>query len=486
MNDTFVRVSVFFADRQLDVSLPLSRPAVDIVSDVVDLFNRDPSSGEGRTADAQQAIATADTHTWVLSAPKAGTIEPHATLADYDAQDGDKFFLTRREEAAHTPFVDDAIAEVRATIESAQWGWSDGVRTSGALATVATAVTLFAALAAGGLWDATMPLSSTQVAQVAVLVTSGVVGLGLALWRPHEWMRFGGYALPVVALVLSHVFLAPLSPDQAVPWTVAAVALSMAPGVWVAGRRSQPGGLAGITAALLFAVAAAAVAGVTTAGANIFAVFAWSAWLPVLLLLVAPSAGLNAAGLPALIRQNDTGDPVARSAIRAKALRAEAVSRGVAWAATGYALAAAACLTASPVWQHGLIALLLTVAVLLRQNGFADARIVATLSIVGIVSLAMAAGAFVRWFQHSWQPLADPTVWWVPTQSADVLVWVAAAVTLLTSVVVSLAIKLRKRDDVQEARMARVVNTIDVLVCLTVIPGILAAQGLYQYYWATT
>lgn len=484
MSDTFVRVSVFYADRQLDVSLPMGRPAVDIVGDVVDLFNHDAASNDA--GDPQKAISTTDTHTWVLSTSKVGTIEPHATLAEYGIQDGDRLHLTRREEAAHTPFVDDAIAEVRATIESAQWGWSGSMRSSSALATFATGLAAAGVVAATGIWNATLPLDASQWVQVAVVVATATIGLVLALWRKHEWMGFLGYAVPAATVVLTRIFLAKLPIEQAVPWTVVAVALSMALAVWAAGRKRQAGGLAGVTAAFCIAAGAALVAGGVMLGANIFALFAWSAWLPVLLLLIAPAVGLNTTGLPALIRQNDSGDPVAREAIRVDARRAEAVSRGVAWAAAGLALATAVCLSASPVWQHGLIALLLIAAVLLRQNGFADARIVAVLSFVGVVSLASVAGAFVRWFRNDWQPLAQPTIWWAPTQCAEAWVWGVAAMTLTASLIITLAVQLRERDEVQAARAARVINTIDVVVCLAVIPGILAAQGLYQYYWATT
>ncbi|AQQ14239.1 hypothetical protein CGLAU_01240 [Corynebacterium glaucum] len=484
MSDTFVRVSVFYADRQLDVSLPMGRPAVDIVGDVVDLFNHDAASND--SGDPQKAISTTDTHTWVLSTSKVGTIEPHATLAEYGIQDGDRLHLTRREEAAHTPFVDDAIAEVRATIDAAQWGWSGSMRSSSALATFVAGLAAAGAIAAAGIWNATLPLDATQWIQICIVVATAAIGLGMALWRKHEWMRYLGYAVPATTVLLTRVFLAQLPLEQSVPWTVAAVALSTAIAVWAAGRNEPASGTAGITAALGVAAGAALVAGGTMLGANIFAIFAWSAWLPVFLLLAAPTMGLNATGLPALIRQNDTGDPVARETIRVHARRAEAVSRGVAWAAAGLALAAAACLSASPVWQHGLIVLLLTAAVLLRQNGFADARAVGVLSFVGVVSLALVAGSFVRWYRNDWHPLAQPTVWWAPTQSSEPWIWGAAILTLAVALLVMLALQLRERDEVQAARAARVINTVDVLVCLAVIPGILAAQGLYQYYWATT
>ena len=65
-------------------------------------------------------------------------------------------------------------------------------------------------------------------------------------------------------------------------------------------------------------------------------------------------------------------------------------------------------------------------------------------------------------------------------------VWFAAAAVLLLGSAIAVAISLRQRDDVEEARVARTLSMIDIIVCLASIPVILAAQGLYQYFWATT
>jgi hypothetical protein len=36
----------------------------------------------------------------------------------------------------------------------------------------------------------------------------------------------------------------------------------------------------------------------------------------------------------------------------------------------------------------------------------------------------------------------------------------------------------------QEARLSKIISTIDVLISLTFVPGILVAQGVYTYFWA--
>lgn len=489
MSNPFVRVSVFHGQRQLDVSLPMARPAVDIVADVVDLLDRyetSPDTAGEQGADTRSSITSADTHTWVLSLPKTGAIDPHATLQEFGVQDGDKLYLTRRGEAAHTPFVDDALAEVRSTIDAAQWGYSGEVRSSAVFGVAAVALAFSAFLASAGLWVQGLPLSLKSWFLLGVAIAAAVVLVGLAAWSRHPWMRLLGFALPPVVGVASWVMLSSLPGPESVGWWVAVVALATVPAVWAAGRGRPAGGLAGIVACCALAVVAAGVAGAVMAGANIYAVCAWGAWLPILILLIAPSVGLRATGLPTLIRQNDAGDAVERAAIRQFARRAEAASRGATWAAAAIALGIVACLSASPVWQHGVIALMLLIAVVLRQNGYADARIISVLNLVGILSAAMIAGAFVRWGQAGWHPLVRPGVWWLPSAPADLWVWVAATTSLCVCLLVMLALQLPSRDEVQQARSARIVSLIDVVVSLTLIPLILACQGLYQYYWATT
>ena len=479
MSDVFVRVSIFYGGRQLDVSLPYNRPAVDIVDDAVELFDRHSGNPEG----GPDSLTSADTYTWVLSSPKTGVIDPHSTLAEHGVEDGSKLYLTRRQEAARTPFVDDAIAEVRSTIGSAQWGWSGPMRTSGALAVAAVLIALVCALAGRGLWKQELPLSAVGWAQLGILAAGALIGLGLALWRKHDWMRLLGMLVPVAAGVIGAVLTRGMDPASAAAAGVAVVAVGAAPALWAVGRREPAGGLGGALAAAIVAVVAGVVLVGTAYGGNIYAIAAWSAWVPILLLLIAPSVGLRSTGLPALIRHNEAGDPIERDAIRAQARQAEAISRGVAWSAGVLALLALVTLTASPVWQHGLIAVVLSCAVLLRQNGFADARIITVLAGVGIAGLSLAAGAAVRWSEND-GVVADPGPWWLPGQ-AGTWPWLTAAAVLLIGATIFVASSLRQRDDVQEARSARVISLVDIIVCLASIPVILAAQGLYEYYWAT-
>ncbi|MDK8795945.1 type VII secretion integral membrane protein EccD [Corynebacterium sp. MSK041] len=481
MTDVFVRVSIFYKERQLDVSLPYNRPAVDVVDDAVDLFD---SHSDQTGTESPDSIATADTHTWVLSSPKTGVIDPHSTLAEHGVQDGSKLYLTRRQEAARTPFVDDAIAEVRSTIGAAQWVWSGAMRSSGALAVLTFLIILAGTIAGRGLWLHDPPLPPQGWAQLTIIVVSALIGLGLALWRKHEWMRFLGALLPLATFIIAEISLRGTPAPHAAATTVIAVALSAIPAMWAAGRKAPAGGLGGIVTALIITLVAGVVLAGTHFGGNIYAIAAWSAWLPILVLLIAPSVGLRSTGLPALIRHNEAGDQVEREAIRTQARRAEAISRGVSWAAVVLALLILIILTASPVWQHGLIAVVLCFALLLRQNGFADARIITTLITTGVLGLSLTAGAAVRWAQNQGVSFENPAPWWLSAQT-NMWVWLVAAAVLLLGAGIAVAIALRQRDDVEEARVARILSMLDILVCLASIPVILAAQGLYQYFWAT-
>ena len=177
---------------------------------------------------------------------------------------------------------------MRSTIGAAQWVWSGAMRSSGALAVMAFLVTLASAVAGRGLWRQELPLEPAGWAQLGVLVVGALFGLGLALWRKHDWMRFLGMLLPLAAGVIADVFLRGAPAPSAACGTVLAVALGAVPAMWAAGRKAPAGGLGGIVAALIVALAAGAVLAGTSLGGNIFAIAAWSAWVPILVLLIAP------------------------------------------------------------------------------------------------------------------------------------------------------------------------------------------------------
>ena len=58
------------------------------------------------------------------------------------------------------------------------------------------------------------------------------------------------------------------------------------------------------------------------------------------------------------------------------------------------------------------------------------------------------------------------------------------ASTLIVIALLFISIKNLSLDELQEARLSKIISTIDVLISLTFVPGILVAQGVYTYFWA--
>jgi len=56
--------------------------------------------------------------------------------------------------------------------------------------------------------------------------------------------------------------------------------------------------------------------------------------------------------------------------------------------------------------------------------------------------------------------------------------------TLIVIALLFISINNLSLDELQEARLSKIISTIDVLISLTFVPGILVAQGVYTYFWA--
>lgn len=127
MEAVFIRLSVFWKNQQLDVSLPANRPIVDLIDDITRLL----TSSESEVKNPGNTVVGTDV--WVLSSPTTGVLEPDSTLAEANILDGQRLYLTQRSEAAYAPFVDDVLNEVRTAISDQRWRWSGATRKQGYL-----------------------------------------------------------------------------------------------------------------------------------------------------------------------------------------------------------------------------------------------------------------------------------------------------------------------------------------------------------------
>ncbi|MDO5669811.1 MAG: EsaB/YukD family protein [Corynebacterium sp.] len=465
MAPMFIRLSVVRDDRQLDVSLPAQRPVIDFLDDTIALLNQRDSEP------AAPGDTVTHAHTWALSSPLTGTIAPTATLAEHGVTDGQRLYLTPRIDAAHSPFVDDIMAEMRDTVSDTQWSWFGASRSAGLLIAGVILLALLGGAAAAYTLTGPAEWSNTRLIATGVLATLGLTGTALSFWQPQGWLRWAGLSLPLSAAIIALPLLRVLPSAQFWPWWVATIAVTALVVPWATGRRQPGGGLAGATALVLSALLSAAAGVAVIVGASPLALAAWSAWAPVLVLLSAPTLALSSTGLPSLLRRHDSGDAVRREDIRRRTLRTESLSRGLVWAAIAAAAAIIVVLALGPHWQQGLIPALLSLVLLLRTTGFADARIIVPLLIVGIGGLSLSAGAFLSWF------VPTPEHW---------AAWLLSGGLLIVSVIAVLGLQGRTADDLAEARNAKVIGMIDAVVSLAFIPVILIAQGVFTWYWATT
>ena len=507
MSELFVRLSVFWEDYQMDVSLPANRPIIDYLDDVVGLFQANVPTSDHQERFFQEA------HLWVLSSTTTGVLPAHTTLAELSIEDGDQLFLSRREEAAQAPFVDDIMAEMRQTIGRSQWTWAGNTRKNGLLiAALSTALLgMLAALrrvfhaastrSQAGFFSAAQANSISSPIVLTLLIGLGVFALtavAVAAWQPRPWARWLGFTLPVVVGITGFLALTPLSGAVAVAFWAAIVSICTVPAIWLTARRrnigrsnrsklQDPSPLAGTITCILFALAAGFFGLATSLGASPLAIAAWGAWVPVLLLLLTPTIAIGSTGLAALLRRSDEGEPVAREQIKLTSMRTERVSRGITWFATAMAAGIVLTLGSSPYWQQGLIAGALSVLLLLRVSGFSDARIVTPLLVVGATGLALMVGSAIQWITQK-QPVNPDSfiTWWLGGSYAGWNCWLGALLMVGVAVAIQLALVATKPDELAEARWVKLMTVVDSVVCVAFIPLVLIGQGVLTYYWAVT
>ena len=405
MSSVFVRLSIFWENQQLDVSLPAQRPVVDFIDEIIQLFHPVTESH------AKPGESVTDVFTWALSSPINGRINPDISLSESGIIDGQRLYLTRASDAAQAPFVDDILSEIRTTIDDNQWRWSSAIRSNGLYCCGLTLLGLLFLILLPRTLTPTSQTSPWVFAPIGIITLTSII---IAASRPHPWLRWAGIITPIAAAAATWPATT-LIPNATTParitWTLAATSLGGIIAAFLAGRRrpNQQGqgadsrnDTAGVVAFTILTIVLTGLGVAFLFPVRPLAVAAWGAWAPILLLLIAPTVALNATGLPTMLRRNDTGDPVERTKIHTTARRSEAFSRGLVWAATALALLDIITLVGSPYWQQAIPAACLALILMLRSHGFADARIIAPLLTAGGVGIALTAAALTHFGRHHW------------------------------------------------------------------------------------
>lgn len=487
--------------------MPSERPVIEIIDDVVVLMAQHHTQVEGRSSVQQlngddpyaysstavdpgkQELDLRDAHTWVLSSPQTGIIEADDTLAQHNILDGSRLFLTSRVEAAGTPFADDAMDEIRTTLADNQWRWSGNTRKN--LAYIVASIFFILGLVFGAFsLVGTGDLQSWNIDQTAAAVQVGVSGLLLtilSLRNKGDWKRWLSLGLPSAAMVIAWHFFKVFESIEQIFFTIAIIALASVVTAWISGRGTEAKsyrGVAGIITGVCVSLASLFVGLPVYFDASLLAIAAWTAWLPVVLLMVSPSIALSTTGLPTLLRRSESGSQLKKDELERSALRSESVTRGLAWFATLYGFGVTVVLAQSAYWQQGIVALLLSIVLALRSNGFSDSRIIAPLMFSGFTGVVVAIAALLQWFDHDWKYQQVLTILH-PEQNSAVFWWIliGASIALFSAIV---AADYWKRDELAESKIAKFLSVADVVFTLSLIPVILIGQGVFFYLWSTT
>lgn len=438
MGANFVRLTVIADSSQLDVSLPVHRPVVEYIDDVITLLGP-------RVADPADA--------WALSSPAHGRIDLDDTLSDHQVPDGSTLHLTHTDEAAQSPFVDDVINEVRRQVDVTSRPWGHSMQ-AGWFCAVMSALLVFV----GGVVALSGASAGVVAVGCAVLVA---VAFGVAVPNRQTPMKHLAWSSGPVAALGSYVATSTLGFAESVAFALAFGALAVAAASYVA-LRSEAAALAGA----VVGVAALAAAGAMAAGANATALCMWASIPLVLIIIVAPKAALATSGLLALVRQSEQMALVDRDSVRSSLRRGRAVVDGLVWAVSVLTVPVTLTISQTGVWLQGLAAAFLSVVVALHSRSFTHARHVGPLVVASLASAAFVLIALPRW-------LDTP-------DNVSVGIWVCATAVIVVGLSTIQAVRL---PEVGAARVRRFLDTVDFPIALAYIPIVFLAQGIYGYFW---
>ena len=434
----FTRVTVVGGDgRRADVSLPAQQPVLTLVPQLCALLSLPPNPG----------VAP-----WTLSTVRSGILDPRRSLDEAGIVDADVVFLALPHEAPAPPYVDDVVDDLRAGVDGAATvgdglEWAGGARAAGTCAlaglAVAAAAVLVAVRPGNPAASAAGLLAAGLLAAVAgwalrarggVLLTAG----GLPAWAAGGALAGAAWSDRTAVLVLG-----------------AAVGAAAGLAAWgLAGRRWYGVTAAGTAAGGLALVALAAVAAGTTAdrAAALVAVLVF-----VVLGLVAKTA-VGASGLLPLVRAEERGAGIPRSALTDAARTGQLVLTGAVTGVAAAAAGAAAALLLAPGVAAPATGAVLAAGCVLRARGFTRLGQVLPLLAVGVVAVAAAGAGLV----------AGTTGW-------------PGAVGLVVLAAVVLGLGLGRVGDVSAARLRRLAGAAEVVAVVAIVP---LALGVFDAYRA--
>jgi type VII secretion integral membrane protein EccD len=431
MATRFTRLSVVAGQRQLDASVPASRPVGEFLTLIPSMLSLE---------------ATTPPTEWALSTPRHGLIPLERSLDDLGVLDGDILYLSPATGTAESPMVEDVLGTVGELVETRAAPWLDEHRDR----VIANLLGLVLVLVAAAGYQVTPAPVSTLVLLAVAALCAGLAGLRLT--RGGIVADWGAPLIGALAL---------LRLDLPLPVRLMAAAAGASAGLaLVSGVRRRPELVVlGAAAAVLSAVAGA----VLNADVSPAMVAGWAGPVLVIALGVLPQLALSSSGLVALVQRGEVGDEVARAELTRRLGAATARVDGTVMA-VGIA-GAVACLTL--VWSADpaqvALGLLIGLLFAMRSRGFSSARLVGFTVAAPVVALA----ALAYWLPVWTDQLVPAAV--APVQVVSVL---------LVLVVVALVGFTRLRE-LNAARMTRLLDVVDTVATIAFIPLLLFALHVF-------
>jgi type VII secretion integral membrane protein EccD len=433
MATRFTRLSVVAGQRQLDASVPASRPVAEFLPLIP----------------AMLSLETTNPPTvWALSTPRHGVISPDRTLDDLGVLDGDVVYLSASVAAAESPMAEDMLGTLAETVDTQTPAWRDADRDRVVsnllgLVVIAAAVAAYRVAPAG--------LSAALVLVLAALCVSSA-----ALPRTREGLLadWGGPLLGAVALFRLDVGL-----DVRVMAGLAGAGAGL--GAVALVRRRAATAVFGIVGAILAVVGAVLL----ELGVSASALAGWASPGLVLALGVLPQLALSTSGLVALVARGEAGDDVSRAELTARLRGASARVDGCVTAVGAAGALAAGVLVWTGQPASVALGLLLGLLFALRSRGFASATLVGWSLAVPVVALSVAVYLTPQWTERI---------------RLDAIAAVQFASLLVTLAVVALVGYTRLRE-LNAARVTRLLDVLDTLATIAFIPLVLLSQNVFGW-----
>ncbi len=438
MATRFTRVTVIADGRQLDVSLPATRPLVEHIPQLCSLLSLPPMDPPG---------------SWQLSTVTAGVLDSRRSLDEAGIVDADVLFLTPPEQAPPPPFVEDVVDEVRATLDNDGSEWTGEARVNGCTALAALPVVGIA----GFMWWTLTPRIGVPLVLFPLALVATAVG-----WLIRER---GGAALIAAAVPA---------------WTLGALGLAEA--VEATGAIRLFAGLAGAGAGLYgFAAAGARYRAVSAAGLTIGALslvglgcliagldMVRAAALLVIALLfavgIAPQIAVSRSRLVSLLRAEQEGERVRRDEVAAAVNKGQATLAGSVTGVAVIAVTAGGALLAHRTTPAAVLGGVTALIFALRSRAFTRTRQVLPMLTVPVLLAGVAAVTIPAWL----------------VQPASTAPWVTTGLLIPLAAILIIARGVRL-DDVAAARLRRIFDALETVAVISVVPLVLAVFGAFEW-----